>query len=77
MKDKKGPLADMLIEVHAPAHISQEHSTKVAMKSKKHSIFTHFPKVRNYDVCMRTKINESLLQKTLAKLYREQKSVVT
>ena len=64
-KEKNDSLADMPfrldftdnlipIEVHAPAHISQdsdpEHSTKVWTKSWKHSIFTHCPKDRNCDV---------------------------
>ena len=47
----------------APAHISQdsdsEHSTKVATKSRKHSIFTHFPKDRDCHVCLRTKITKA------------------
>ena len=74
-KDENDPLADMpfwskdftdnLIpaEVRAPAHISQdsdsEHSTRVATKSRKHSIFTHFPKDRNCDVCLRTQITKA------------------
>ena len=68
MKDKKGPLADLPfwlqdfadnlepIEVHAPAHISQD------SESRRHSIFTNFPKDRNCDVCLRTKNNKGLLQ---------------
>ena len=47
----------------APAHISQdsdtEHPTKVATKSRKHSIYPHFPKDRNCDVCLRTKITKA------------------
>ena len=58
-KNEKDPLADMPFwledftdnqiptEKLAPANISQdsdsEHSAKVATKSKKHSLFTHFP----------------------------------
>ena len=71
--DENDPLADMpfwvedftvnLIptEVPSPAHISKdsEHSTKVATKSRKHGIFTHFPKDRNCDVCLRTKITKA------------------
>ena len=72
-KDENDPLADLLFwledftdnliltEVFAPAHISQdsnsEHSTKVA--SRKHIFFTHFPKDRNCDVCLRTKITKA------------------
>ena len=47
-------------EVPAPAHISQdsdsERPTKVASKSRKHSIYTHFPKDRNCEVCFQTKM---------------------
>ena len=42
-------------ELPAPAHSCREsdleHPTKMATKSRKHSIHTHFPKDRNYDVC--------------------------
>ena len=54
-------------EVRAPAHIFQdsdsERPTKVAAKSRKHSIYTHFPKDRNCDVCLRTKNTKGFLQK--------------
>ena len=47
-------------EVHAPAHISEhsdsERPMKVATKQRKHCIEKHFPKDRNCDVCLRTKI---------------------
>ena len=36
-----------------------ERSTKVATKSRKHSISTHFPKDRDCDVCLRTKITRA------------------
>ena len=36
-----------------------EHPKKVATKSRKHSIKTHFPKDRNCDVCMRSKITKA------------------
>ena len=43
-------------EVSAPAHISQdsgsERTTKVVSKSRKHSIYSHFPKDRNCEVCL-------------------------
>ena len=67
-KDEKDPLADMPFwlkdftdnlkptEVHAPAHISQD--------SDRHSNFIHFPKDRNCDVCLRTKITKNLMQET-------------
>ena len=41
-------------EVHATAHISQdsdsERPTRVVLKSRKHSIYTHIPKDRNCEV---------------------------
>ena len=47
----------------ALAHISRdsdsEHLAKVATKSRTHSICTHFPKERNCDVRLRTKISEA------------------
>ena len=74
-KDKNDPLAEMPFwlqeftdymiptEVPAPAHISQDsdsqHSTNVATKSRKHRIFTHFPKDRNCDVCLRNNITKA------------------
>ena len=50
-------------ELHAPAHISQdsdsERPAKVVSKSKKHSVYTHFPKDRNCEVCVRTKMTRA------------------
>ena len=50
-------------EVQAPAHMSQdsdsERPTKVVSKSRKHSIRTHFPKDRNCEVCLRTKMTRA------------------
>ena len=79
-KDENDPLADLPLwledftdnlepaEVHAPAHISQdsdsEHPTKVATKSRKHSIFTHFPKDRDYDVCLKKITKASCRRRT-------------
>ena len=83
MKDENDPLADLpfwlqdftddLIptEVQAPTHISQdsdsEHSTTVATKSRKHSIFSHFPKDRNCDACMRSKITKASCRRRTGK----------
>ena len=74
-KDENDPLADLPLwlqdftdnldstDVHAPAHIAQdsdsEHPTKVVTKSRKHSIYTHFPKDQNCEVCLRTKIKRA------------------
>ena len=47
-------------ETLAPAQVSQdsdsERTTKVAEKLMMHTTFTHFPKSRDCDVCLRTKI---------------------
>ena len=49
--------------MHAPAHISHdsdsERPTKVLSKSRKHSIESHFPKDRNCEVCLRTKMTRA------------------
>ena len=47
-------------ETCAPAQVCQdsdsERATKVAQRLGKHNIFTHLPKCRDWDVCLRTKI---------------------
>ena len=54
---------NLVEELHAPAHSSPrtdlEFPVQVAIKSRKHSIYTHFPKDRNCDVCLRTKVTRS------------------
>ena len=50
-------------EMPAPAHISQdsdsERPAKVVTKSTKHRIYTHFPKDRNCEVCLRNKMTRA------------------
>ena len=50
-------------ETPVPAHVSQdsdsERPPKVVSKSRKHSIFIHFPKDRNCEVCLMTKITNA------------------
>ena len=50
-------------EVHAPAHISQDSDSqrpaKVVSKSRKHSIYSHCPRDRNCEVCLRTKLRRA------------------
>ena len=50
-------------ELHAPAHISQdsdsEHPSKVVSKSGKHSIYIHFPKDGNCEICLWTKMTRA------------------
>ena len=52
--------ADNLEDTEMPAHISQDSNSELRKKlvpnSRKHSIFTHFPKDRNCEVCLRTKM---------------------
>ena len=61
-------------EMLAPAHISQdsdsEYSTKMATKSRKHRIFTHFPKDRTCDVCLRTKITKAHCRRRIGEALR-------
>ena len=73
-KNSDDPLADHLewleefkkiwwTELLASAHSSQnsdlEHSTKVSTTPRKHSIYTHFPKDRNCEVCLRTNMTRT------------------
>ena len=50
-------------EMHVPAHPSEREisdsegdASKVETQKRKHSVYTHFPKDRNCDICKRTKI---------------------
>ena len=84
-KNADGPLADLPewltefkenlenTELHASTHSSQEsdpeHPTKVATKSRKHSIYAHFPKDRNFEVCLRTKMKGLFAEDAPAKFF--------
>ena len=63
------PFTDNLEDTKVPAsaHISQDSSSEcpatVASKSRKHSVHTHFPKDRNSDICLRTKITRALCRR--------------
>ena len=50
-------------KLRAPAHSSQDtdsgRQTKVVFKSRMHSTYTHFPKDRNCEVCLRTEITRA------------------
>ena len=64
------------------AQVSQdsdsERPAKVVLKSRKHSIFTHIPKSRDCDGCLKTRMTRGLLaEDALAKLYHVQKSLAT
>ena len=60
-------LVDERVPVHwdAPASSSRESVSepRVKVASGKHSIYTHFPKDRNCDICMRTKITRAPCRK--------------
>ena len=65
------PFTDHLqdLETHVPAHSSErensdsEGATKVLTQKRKHSIYSHFIKDRNCDVCLRNTNYEGSLQK--------------
>ena len=65
------PFTDNLdyLETHVSAHSSErensdsEGSAKVVTQEREHSICTHFPKDRNCDVCLRTKITRVLCRR--------------
>ena len=48
-------------EVHAPAHISQD--SDLERLTKVHSMYTHFPKDRNCEVCLRTNMTRALCRR--------------
>ena len=52
-------------ELLAPAHISHDSDSERLSKvaSRKHSIETHFPRDRNCDICLRTKITRGPCRK--------------
>ena len=52
-------------EVPAPAHTSHDSDSEGLAKvaSRKHSIFTHFPKDRNCEVCLRNKMTRAPCRK--------------
>ena len=60
---------DNLEDTETPvlAHVSRdsesERPTKVVSKFRKHSIYTHFPKDRNCEVCLRTKMTKALCRR--------------
>ena len=63
-------LVDDSVPAHrdAPASSSRESASEPRGKvvSGKHSIYTHFPKDRNCDICMRTKITRAPRRKRTA-----------
>ena len=50
---------ELLASAHSSQESDPEHPTKVATKSWMHNIYTHFPKDRNCDVCLRTRMTRA------------------
>ena len=67
-------------ELHAPAHNSQnsdsERPTKVVSRSRKHSIYTHFPQDRNCEVCFRTKMTRAPCRRRTGEALRRAENFV-
>ena len=55
---------------HRDSHASSSHEVSLELTSKrreelgKHSVYTHFPKDRNCQICQKTKITRVPVQKT-------------
>ena len=73
-RDSDDRLRDFPEWLQESAHISQdsdsERPTKVASTSRKQSICTHFPKDRNCDICLRTKITKALCRRRTGEAVR-------
>ena len=73
---------DRVLE-HRDSHASSSHELSSEPTSTrsvdlgKHSVYTHFPKDRNCEICQRTKITRARAEDTLAQPYIEQKFLVT
>ena len=63
-------LVDDKIHEHGDSHVSSSHEVSLEPTSKrradlgKHSVYTHFPKDRNCEICQRTKNYKGPMQKT-------------
>ena len=60
-RSSKENLVDTKLPASAPTSQESdlEHPAIVETKSRKHSFFSHFPKDRNCDVCLRTKMTRA------------------
>ena len=76
-------LVDDEIPVHGGSHASSSHEASLELTSKrredlgKHSVYTHFPKHRNCEICKRTKITRAHAEDAMAKPYLVLKNLVT
>ena len=61
---------DERVPEHTDSHAGSSHEVSLEPTSKrsedlgKHSVYTHFPKERNCEICQRTKITRGPVQKT-------------
>ena len=71
------------IPVHGDSHASSSHEASLEPIFKrredlgKHSVYTHFPKDRNCEICKRTKLQGPRAGDAMAKPYLEPQILVT
>ena len=76
-------LVDDEIPLQGGSHASSSHEISLEPTTKrredlgKHSVYTHFPKDRNCEICKRTKLQGPHAEDAMAKLYLVLKSLVT
>ena len=83
LQEFRGNLGDDEIPVHGDSHASSSHEASLEPTFKrredlgKHSVYTHFPKDRNCEICKRTKITMPHAEDAMAKPYLVLKNLVT
>ena len=76
-------LVDDEVLEHRDSHASSSHEVSLEPTSTssedlgKHSVYTHFPKDRNCEICQRTKITRARAEDALAEPYLEPQILVT
>ena len=76
-------LVDDEIPLQGGSHASSSHEVSLEPTTKrpedlgKHSVYTHFPKDRNFEICKRTKITRAHAEDAMAKPYLVLKKLVT
>ena len=71
------------IPVQGDSHASSSHEVRLEPTSKrredlgKHSVYTHFPKDRNCEICQWTKVTRPRAEDAIAEPYFVQKILVT
>ena len=79
----QGKLVDDEIPLQGGSHASSSHEVSLEPTTKrredlgKHSVYTHFPKDRNCEICKRTKITRAHAEDAMAKPYLELQILVT